>query len=268
LKSWHFVHEPSHSPRGSSAGSHTPRLRLVCSQLRPWPWLRLDARFYQAEPAPVVGTTKYPESLCPRSALPPLGRPIPRLLRGHCSPFFAHTDSCANPVGSPLLRFSTSFEESGQVATSPCCQRHLPDSIFANLSSDAWSPAPTVPPSAFACFFLESSAFPKTLWVGFPFSSANAILPRANFRGCRHFVMFRPLSLLASQIAPTAANLPAGQPRLLRPGISCFVASARSGYAIRPHRQLTEKGLSPFKICNLVGCSSASLARATPLGWL
>ena len=33
LKSWHLVREPSHSPRGSSAGSHTPRLRMVCSQL-------------------------------------------------------------------------------------------------------------------------------------------------------------------------------------------------------------------------------------------
>jgi N-terminal domain of reverse transcriptase len=36
----HFVHEPSHSSRGSSAGSHTPRLRMVCSQLRSYPWLR------------------------------------------------------------------------------------------------------------------------------------------------------------------------------------------------------------------------------------
>jgi hypothetical protein len=32
-KSWHLVRKPSHSPPGSSAGSHTPRLRMVCSQL-------------------------------------------------------------------------------------------------------------------------------------------------------------------------------------------------------------------------------------------
>jgi hypothetical protein len=31
LKPWHFVHEPSPSSRGSSAGTHTPRLRRVCS---------------------------------------------------------------------------------------------------------------------------------------------------------------------------------------------------------------------------------------------
>ena len=46
--------------------------------------------------------------------------------------------------------------------------------------------------------------------------------------------MFRPPSLLAPLIVPTAANTAAGQLGLLRPGLSCFVASARSGYANRP----------------------------------
>jgi hypothetical protein len=54
-----------------------------------------------------------------------------------------------------------------------------------------------------------------------------------DFRGCRHFVMFRPPSLLAPQVVPTAAITAAGQPGLLRPGTSCFVASARTGYANR-----------------------------------
>ena len=40
LRSWHFVYEPSHPSRGLSAGTRTPRLRMVCSWLRPWPWLR------------------------------------------------------------------------------------------------------------------------------------------------------------------------------------------------------------------------------------
>src|SRR5262252_8009367 len=47
--------------------------------------------------------------------------------------------------------------------------------------------------------------------------------------------MFRPPSLLAPQVVPTAANTAAGQPGLLRPGTSCFVASARTGYANRPN---------------------------------
>ena len=41
--------------------------------------------------------------------------------------------------------FLASFEESLQVATSPCCYRDYPDVISANLSSDAWSHAPAVP---------------------------------------------------------------------------------------------------------------------------
>src|SRR5215471_19586457 len=62
-----------------------------------------------------------------------------RLLGGHYSSVFAHTDSCANPSGSPLLQLLASFGESEQVATSPCCQRDLPDVISANPSSDVWS---------------------------------------------------------------------------------------------------------------------------------
>ena len=165
-------------------------------------------------------------------------------------------DSCANPVGSPVLRLFTSFQESRQVAASPCCQRHLPDSIL-QIFPQMPGPLPRRSPRVLLpVSSSRSSAFPKALKGRLPVSTANAIFPRAIFRGCRHFFMFRPPSLLASQIAPTAANVPAGQPRLLHPGISCFVASARSGYAIRPHRQLTEKGLSPFKICSLVGYSS------------
>ena len=81
------------------------------------------ARFYQAEPAPVVGTTKCPESLCLMSALPSSGSRIlgsseditPRssLLRTH-SPI---------PCGSPFLRLLASCKESLQIVTSPCCHR-------------------------------------------------------------------------------------------------------------------------------------------------
>ena len=41
------------------------------------------------------------------------------------------------PSGSPFLRLLTSSKESLQVASSPCCQRDLPDVISANLSPDA-----------------------------------------------------------------------------------------------------------------------------------
>src|ERR1700757_4032120 len=43
------------------------------------------------------------------------------------------------PSGSPLLRFFASFEESLQVATSPCCQQDLLDVI---LRVFPWLPGP------------------------------------------------------------------------------------------------------------------------------
>src|SRR5215469_8096617 len=45
--------------------------------------------------------------------------------------------------------------------------------------------------------------------------------------------MFRPPSLLAPQIVPTAASFLAGQPRLLHPSRTCVVTFARIGYANR-----------------------------------
>ena len=71
----------------------------------------------------------------PRVPLPDVGvtsirEPYHRLFRGHYSPFIAHTDSFADPGGSPLLRLLASLEESVQVATSPCCPQDLPDVIL------------------------------------------------------------------------------------------------------------------------------------------
>src|SRR5438445_3479603 len=52
------------------------------------------------------------------------------------------------------------------------------------------------------------------------------------FRDCSYFLMFRPPSLLASRIAPTAVSFPTGQLRRLHPSRTCVVAFARIGYAI------------------------------------
>jgi hypothetical protein len=72
--------------------------------------------------------------------------------------------------------------------------------------------------------------------------------------------MFRPPSLLAPLIVPTAANTAAGQLGLLRPGLSCFVASARSGYANRPKTGNWRYGdLHPARL------SALSAAPITPL---
>jgi len=106
----------------------------------------------------------------------------------------------------------------------------------ANLSSDAWSHATAVPQTACACFFV--------CVIGLPLGrrgSASRFYPRNNFsaevifEGCRHSITFKPPSLLASQIVPTAVHTATGQLRLLSPGRTCFVASARTGHANRPN---------------------------------
>jgi hypothetical protein len=164
------------------------------------------------------------------------GRHAHCLLRGRYSSVIAPTDSFANPRWLFYPSALASSKKSLQVTTSPCCQWDLPDVISANLSPDAWSPCTAVPRSALACFFLRVIGLPQQRS-----GSASRYHPRNTtsrgsvFRSCRHFFMFKPPSLLASQIVPTAAHTATRQPRLLHPGTPCFVASARTGYASRPN---------------------------------
>ena len=125
------------------------------------------------------------------------------------------------PCGSPLLRLLASFEESSQVATSPCCYRDSPDVISANLSPDAWSPTPTVPPSALACFFLGVIGLPKTLY-----RSASRWYPRTRF--------FRGLVLEVADISLCSGLRVCSPPRSLLP-LRIFPQGSR-GFYIRAYR--------------------------------
>ena len=86
-------------------------------------------------------------------------------------------------------------------------------------------------------------------------------------------MMFRPPSLLAPRIVPTAAITAAGQLGLLRLGLSCFVASTRSRYANRPKTGNWRYGdLHPAKLwfCRLLqsperGPSPARSGPASPM---
>jgi len=140
------------------------------------------------------------------------------------------------PLGSLLLRHLASFEESWQVVRSPCCPRELPDVISENLSVDAGPRTPAVHRVLSPVSSTMSSAFPKERMGRLPASCPRITTSRRSvFRGCRYSLMFRPPSLLSPQIVPTAAHTVAGQPGILRPGLSCFVASTRTGYANRPN---------------------------------
>jgi hypothetical protein len=77
-------------------------------------------------------------------------------------------DSCADPLWLSPAPAIASFEESVQVAISPCCQRDLPDvilRIFPRMPGPIprrshRMPLPVSSP--------VSSAFPSRRWVGFP----------------------------------------------------------------------------------------------------
>jgi hypothetical protein len=111
-----------------------------------------------------------------------------------------------------------------------------PFQIETWCSVDNATPLFVLASSAIRCFFHGIIGLPQK-----ENGSASRVYPANNdfsqvqFRGCRYFVMFRPPSLLAPRVVPTAANTAAGQLGLLRPGLLCFVTSAHTGYANRPN---------------------------------
>ena len=94
---------------------------------------------------------------------------------------------------------------------------------------------PTVPPSPLTCFFLDLIGLPST-----PLRSASRISHQHDFS----VVKFRAWQTFRYVQAAEFARLPdhsyrcklaAGQLRLLLPGTTCFVTSARTAYAMRPN---------------------------------
>ena len=168
------------------------------------------------------------------SALPSSGRRVPppprTLLPGHRSYRLMRQSRVA------LLYF-------GFWPRSWSLRRLLPapaaTGILPTLSLRILPQMPEPMPRRFAecvCLVLpqHSSAFPIIRVGRLPASFREHDFPRVGFRGCSYFVMFRPPSLLASQIVPTAANFPQGSRGFLHPSRTCVVTFARIGHAIRP----------------------------------
>jgi hypothetical protein len=91
-----------------------------------------------------------------------------------------------------------------------------------------------------------SSAFPMWKRGSAPSFVRERDFPRAAFRGCSYFVMFKPHSLLASQIAPTSANFPcrAAEAFTSELNVLRYLRTHRICYP-PDYRQLAERGLSP-----------------------
>ena len=131
---------------------------------------------------------------------------VNRLLRGHYSPVIAPTDSFADPTRSPLLRPKPRSWSLCRLLPAPAASGTFPTLSLRILP---WVPGPL--PRRFRGVHMPvssstSAAFPRTLS-----RSASRLYPSKRFhdgspfRDCSHFFMFRPPSLLASQIVPTAA---------------------------------------------------------------
>jgi hypothetical protein len=150
----------------------------------------------------------------------------------------ATSSSCARPKSSLSLGFPL-YQESSQVVANPCWKLALPDVISAYPSPRVWNPYPGCSCGAFTRFFPQNyGPSQQSNPVGAQHNPYYSNFSMGEFRGCSHSLMFKPVDLLATQIAPTAANISflAEQPWLLHPNTSRFVTSPRPGYANRPIR--------------------------------
>src|SRR5215831_6770458 len=228
-------------------------------------------RFYQAGR---LDSARRPPSV--QSPFAQLGcylrwRDVFRLLGGRYPSVIARTGSCAAPVElSPPSAFGLVWR-----VLAGCNQSLLPTAVFPTLFREpflgCWIPYPGGTPFAHACFFHGVIGLPKQSVGRLPASILRTTSRRACFRGCRYFVMFRPPSLLAPRIVPTAANTAAGQLGLLRPGLSCVVAAERPGYANRPNTvnwrygDLHPARLSALSAAPLPSMSSSASPGSRPL---
>ena len=112
------------------------------------------------------------------------------------------------PCGSPLLRSSLRWRSLCRLLLAPAAIR-----IFSTLFCESFLgclvPCPGGP---IGCMRLltspMSSAFPFGRLGRLPGLVHDATFRGNDFRGCRHSVMFKPPSLFASQVAPTATAVP------------------------------------------------------------
>ena len=167
----------------------------------------------RSEPEHVLVATgrQRPEPLCLTTVLPPPECRFPSLRRA----------LPLRPRSYGLMRQSVralssldfiSVRESLQVAANPCCAPDLPDVISADLSLDAWAlhrgGVPGASPVVFPGTLRPS---PKGEWVGCPQIPPSDFPTGPISRLSPFHTTFRPPSLLATPVAPTAA-LYAGQP--------------------------------------------------------
>src|SRR5258708_9816789 len=169
------------------------------------------------------------------------------LLRGHYSPVIALTDSFVNPVRA-LPYFGLSLVRG---VSAGCYQPLLPAGLSRRCLCESF-PGCLGPCHGGAaeciCLFLPPRHRPSPVH----YRGRLPAFPRRNDFTTDPFFETAAFSLCSGPqvCSPPRSLLPlrlivAGQPRLLRPSRTCFVASACIGYANHPLRQLVVWGLAP-----------------------
>ena len=160
MKSWLFVNEPSHIVHEVQA---LARIRPIHDGLLIASFLALAtvwcARLYQAELAPVVGTAKYPESLCPRVAFPPLGKRFPfppRTLLPVLRSLWTHAPI---PVANLSFGYSPRSRSLGRLLPAPAANGIFP-TLFCKSFPRCLVPYPDGPLECF-CLFLPQGHRPS-----------------------------------------------------------------------------------------------------------
>jgi len=169
----------------------------------------------------------------PNSGVTSVGETLPTSWESITPPSSLVRAHAPLPLGSLLLRFLASSGESLQVVTSPCCPRQLPDVISNSLSLDAGSPTPAVHRVLVPVSSTVSSAFPNKIWVGFPHLLRLKRLRAAELFEDADISLCSGLQVCSPPRSSLPLRTPAGQPGLLRPSRTRFVASPRIGYTNR-----------------------------------
>jgi hypothetical protein len=158
---------------------------------------------------PVVGTAK-PQCPFARRWCYLRPRDVSRLLRGHYSPVIApYGHMCQSRVALLYFGYSPRSRNLCRLLLAPAAI-----GIFSTLVCESFLgclvPYPGAPIGCI-CLLLPRCHRPSPRGYG----SAFRFSPRTQlcvglFRGCRHFIMFKPPSLFAFQVAPTTAAKPQG----------------------------------------------------------
>jgi hypothetical protein len=193
----------------------TTKETQTLARIRPsWLWFACDARpIFKGtlDPGSMSGSAPGPPSAqgpFARFGRYPSRRSLMGCVSGHYPAFIAHTDPCAEPNPSRRLRSLPWSASLRRLSPVPAGRWPFPT---LSLQIFPWMPGPLprrvvevhIPVSS-----LDDVGLPRMpTGSAFPQYPLKRLPKRACFRSCSHSLMFRPPSLLATPIAPTAAVL-------------------------------------------------------------